>query len=319
MPYLKIFILSSSNLWEKILNWYQNSVIRELLDHFEQNVFNLHFQGYDNFNVSSESAKNIKNMIIGLILGMILASAVMCYTKAVQGKFVRELLRRESFSPDTAVTLRDCGFFCNPSVRRELEKGGALSKITRRADVGVLEQTAADPEVESEAKAESEALDGVNEGFEAIAYSESVLGDSVFSADTAETNGMRLRSATMELKGAISYIVKYTVDDVISDKKLYAEYTLLGETKSVEIEPGDDGRLWATIEGVSAKDLGSTLKVRPYYLEGNEKVYGAELVYSGYEYVRRAQTNSSYSEDVKELARALAVYIDLAYKYGYNK
>lgn len=134
MPYLKIFMLSSSNLWEKILNWYQKSVIKELLDHLQNNVFHLGVGAYDNFSMTEKASSNVSNIIIGLIFGMMLASVAACYTRSVQGKFVRELLKRECFSPEKAITLHDCGFFCNPSVRRELANGGALSKLVRIAD-----------------------------------------------------------------------------------------------------------------------------------------------------------------------------------------
>ena len=62
MLFSKIIALSNGNLWEKILNWYQNSVIRELLEHFENHVFQFQFGAYDNFNVTSEVSKNLKNM-----------------------------------------------------------------------------------------------------------------------------------------------------------------------------------------------------------------------------------------------------------------
>ena len=145
MPYLKIFILSSSNLWEKILNWYQKSVIKELLDHLQNNVFHLGVGVYDNFSMTEKTSNNVSNLIIGLVIGMILASAAACYTRTVQGKFVRELLKRECFSPEKAITLHECGFFCNPSVRRELANGGALSKI-----VCVAAKTSEESESESE-------------------------------------------------------------------------------------------------------------------------------------------------------------------------
>jgi hypothetical protein len=124
----------------------------------------------------------------------------------------------------------------------------------------------------------------------------------------------------MDLQGPVSYIVKYTVDESIAVKQLYAEYTLKGKTDSVELVPGADSRLSAIITGVAAKDLGETLKVKAYYLDDNgEKVYGGELVYSGYEYVRTALENANFDDDVKNLAKALAMYIHYAYKYGYNK
>jgi len=161
----------------------------------------------------------------------------------------------------------------------------------------------------------------MNEGFDAIDFDESVLGTNIFSVNTAVINGMKLRSAAMDLKGAISYIVKFTVEDAsIANKKLYAEYSLLGETGSVELEQGTDGRLWAVVNGIPAKDLDSTLRVKAYYLNDNgDRVYGGELVYSANEYTRRALSNTSYSEAEKNLAKTLAMYVyyaDLYAKYN---
>ena len=159
----------------------------------------------------------------------------------------------------------------------------------------------------------------MNEGFEAIAYDERVLGETVFAVDTSIVNGMKIRSAQLDLKGAISYIINFSVEDQsIAGKQLYAEYTLLGETKSVELGASlVSGQLSATISGIPAKDMGATLRVKPYYPDENgEKVYGGELVYSGYEYIRRAVDNKSYTQEVKDLAKALAMYIYYADVYG---
>lgn len=144
MLFSKIIALSNGNLWEKILNWYQNSVIRELLEHFENHVFQFQFGVYDNFNVTSEASKNLKNIILGLTIGMLLAAAMTCYTKAVQGKFVRELIKRECFTPEQAITLRECGFFCHPTIRRELSNGGTLSKVTSRVQTDSDSKASAD-------------------------------------------------------------------------------------------------------------------------------------------------------------------------------
>ena len=131
MLFSKIFSVSSLNLWDKILNWYQASALKEFLELLETKIFGLNLGEYENISLSPNAGGTIKNIIIGLVVGTILASAAAFYTRAVQGKFVRELLRRECFTADSAVTLRECGFFCDPSVRRELSKGGALSKIVR--------------------------------------------------------------------------------------------------------------------------------------------------------------------------------------------
>ena len=163
---------------------------------------------------------------------------------------------------------------------------------------------------------EAERGDLMNEGFDAVAFDASVLGESVFAANTDWVNGMQLSGVTMDLKGLISYMVKFGVDDSTADKQMYAEYTLLGETESMEL----DEDLIAVIAGIPAKDMGATLKVKAYYLDDNgDKVYGGELTYSAYEYVRRALVNTSYKETTKELAKALAMYVHYADEYGNNK
>ena len=160
------------------------------------------------------------------------------------------------------------------------------------------------------------AQDGVtsglmNEGFEAVEYNEAVLGTEVFSVDTTPTNGFTTKSAQLELKGAISYVVKYAVDEGIANKKLYAEYTIMGQTDSVEMALNGN-RYEAFISGISARNMDETIVIKPYYIDENgEKVYGAELVYSGYEYVRRIVRNSTNADSIA-LAKALAMYIDAA-------
>ena len=133
MLFSEITALSANNLWNKILFWYQNSTIKAFLDALNSDIFNAQTGNYENISVSVSTGQTIKNIIIGLALGTILAAIMMYYTRAVQGKFVQELLRRECFSPEKAVTLRECGFFCNLSVRQELARRGALSKLTRCA------------------------------------------------------------------------------------------------------------------------------------------------------------------------------------------
>ena len=134
MLFSKIFALSANNLWDEILFWYQNSTIKAFLDALNNDIFNAQAGNYENLSLSASTGQTIKNIILGLAFGTILAAIMVYYTRSTQGKFVRELLRRECFSPEKAVTLRECGFFCNLSVRQELARRGALSKLTRYAE-----------------------------------------------------------------------------------------------------------------------------------------------------------------------------------------
>lgn len=122
---------SGGNIWEKLLLWYENSVFKELIDYLNDEVFRIELGTYENFSVSSTAGGTLKNIILGLALGAVLAAGLMLYTRAVQGRFVRTLLKRECFTSDRALTLLEAGMFRNVSVRRELASGGALSKLTR--------------------------------------------------------------------------------------------------------------------------------------------------------------------------------------------
>lgn len=126
----KIMNLLSANIWERLLKWYQNSLIKEMIDYFAEQVFRVDFRVYDNFSVGAQTGVTVKNVILGIMLGAIVAACAMAYTRRVHGRFVRTLLRRGAHSPETAITLREAGLFCNPSVRRAL-LGGVLSKLTR--------------------------------------------------------------------------------------------------------------------------------------------------------------------------------------------
>lgn len=149
--------------------------------------------------------------------------------------------------------------------------------------------------------------DLMNEGFEAVSFDESVLGESVFSVDTNETNGFTTKSANIVFDGAVTYRIKYAVSSELSDKTLYAEYTVLGTTMSVEMVK-EGNNCYAYINGIAVKDMDEAIKIKPYYVDENGvNVYGTELVYSGYEYARRTLTSSN--EAAVELAKAFAMYI----------
>lgn len=126
-----IMMLLGANLWEKILIWYQNSLLKELVEYLGSTVFHVEFSTYENFSLSGGIGGTVRNIILGLMVGTALAAGMMFYTRNVQGRFVRALLKGESFSPERAMTLRETGMFRNTSVRRELSRSGVLSKLTR--------------------------------------------------------------------------------------------------------------------------------------------------------------------------------------------
>ncbi len=122
------------SFWEKIATWYQNSLLRELLTYFEQRYFTVDARTYNNFSISNQTAQTIRNMIVAILIGVLLASLYVAYMRTVPGGFVRKLLTLEADSPEKAKTLRELGYFRSPMIRRELTRGTSLRMVVRYHD-----------------------------------------------------------------------------------------------------------------------------------------------------------------------------------------
>lgn len=88
------------------------------------------FGEYDNFKISETSFVAIKYIIIGIALGIVLASVSALYNRRVLGKFIRELIKKGATSPETALTLSELGFDKNPFVKYSLIHGYTLKRST---------------------------------------------------------------------------------------------------------------------------------------------------------------------------------------------
>ena len=125
------FYLSASGFFGSISEWYQGSVICELLNYLEKNYFSVNFDTYQNFSISASTGNTVRNLILGLAIGIIVASAMTVHTKRGLGGFVRTLLNENCNSPENAKTLSELGYFQNIAVRRDLKKGVSLGKLVR--------------------------------------------------------------------------------------------------------------------------------------------------------------------------------------------
>lgn len=120
------------NFWDRIAEWYHGSLLRELLEYLNEQVFGMEFGEYSHFTVSVKTAETLRTVILAIAAGLIVASFLAVYVKTVPGGFVRKLLKQGIHSPEKAVTLREVGYFRSVGVRRELSCGGALSKVVWR-------------------------------------------------------------------------------------------------------------------------------------------------------------------------------------------
>ena len=119
------------SLWEKISQWYQNSLIRELLNYVFDTYFTMELGSYDNFAISGTSGAALRNIILAVACGIIIATLMTLYTRRGLGGFVRKLIAAEANSPENAKTLMELGYFRSVMIRRELSSGSALRMVVR--------------------------------------------------------------------------------------------------------------------------------------------------------------------------------------------
>ena len=123
----------AGTIWEKLLEWYQGSVFRELIDYFDETYFSVDLGEYQHFSVSTQTGSIVKNLILGIAVGLMVAAVCSCYVKTVHGGFIRRLLREGCNTPDTAKSLRELGYFHNISIRNQLRRSGAIGELVKAA------------------------------------------------------------------------------------------------------------------------------------------------------------------------------------------
>ena len=130
---------AGTSLWEKISEWYQGSLLRELINYFSEEYFTMELGTYDNFAISGRSGVTLRNIILAVALGIILATLMTLYTRRGLGGFVRSLIAAEATSPERAKTLMELGYFRSVMIRRELAKGSALRMVVRSPEQEAFE------------------------------------------------------------------------------------------------------------------------------------------------------------------------------------
>lgn len=103
------------------INW------REILDE----IFALEMGQYDNLGFGDFAFANLRNIVFGLVLGIIFASYLVIFNKRVYGDFVRSLIGENCSSPATAKTLSELGYMKNSAVRSAIKSGHEYRGIVR--------------------------------------------------------------------------------------------------------------------------------------------------------------------------------------------
>ena len=118
---LKIRSLSGEmSLWE------------ELWAYLEGKYFSVDLGQYENIHVGSGSLVTLRNIILGMCAGIIIASIMAAYDKNMLGKFVRKVIKEQCLWPDQAKTLEELGFDKSFSIKSNLRREGTvLNKVVK--------------------------------------------------------------------------------------------------------------------------------------------------------------------------------------------
>ncbi len=107
------------------------SLWEEIWGYLYENYFSADSVYFENLNFGGGTMINIRNIILGLFIGVIIASVIMIIDKRVLGSFVRSLIKEECLSPDSAKTLADLGFAAKYTIRNGVRRSTALRSVVR--------------------------------------------------------------------------------------------------------------------------------------------------------------------------------------------
>ncbi len=107
------------------------SLWEELWAYLEGKYFSVDLGQYQHLNLGSGSLITLRNVILGMCGGIIIASIMMAYEKNTLGKFVRKVIKEQCLWPDKAMTLEQLGFDQNYAIKSNLRRNTVLSKVVK--------------------------------------------------------------------------------------------------------------------------------------------------------------------------------------------
>lgn len=106
------------------------SLLSEIWDAIK-GAFTIEFGDYENININNGGLIKPGTLIVGFIVGMILAAIGATFSKTVIGSFVRRLISEGCLTPESAKTIAELGFERNSAVRGALRSNRVLRKYVR--------------------------------------------------------------------------------------------------------------------------------------------------------------------------------------------
>lgn len=111
---------------------------------------------FENISLGSGTMVTVRNVILGLAIGVIIASIAIIVDKRVLGNFVRAIIRGEYLSPENAKTLSELGFDKKYSIRNGVRRSSVLRSVVRCREEEEYNAKLAEQRAEYEKRRESE-------------------------------------------------------------------------------------------------------------------------------------------------------------------
>ncbi len=86
---------------------------------------------YEYLSKGAVSLTSLRMIILGIFIGLAIASFGAVFNKRVLGDFVRKILQEESLTPETAKTLSELGYARNTCIRYSVRRGVNLRRVVR--------------------------------------------------------------------------------------------------------------------------------------------------------------------------------------------
>ena len=116
------------------------SLWEELLAYLEGKYFSVDLGQYEHITVGSGSLITLRNIVLGMCVGIIIASIMAAYDKNKLGKFVRKIIKEQCLWPDKAKTLEELGYEHDAIIKSNLRRGSVLGKVVKCVEKEAFEQ-----------------------------------------------------------------------------------------------------------------------------------------------------------------------------------
>ncbi len=115
MRFLPFVLESEEDTWFKIIN----------------DIFALDMGQYENLGFGDFAFNNLRGIIVGMVIGIILAAYLSIFNRRVHGAFVSAVIDHNASTPATAKTLSELGYMKNSAIRSALRSGNTYRGIVR--------------------------------------------------------------------------------------------------------------------------------------------------------------------------------------------